>query len=47
MEDILSIYTQPYDPRFPLVCFDELPKTLTGKIRRIELREQARAASSD
>ena len=23
MEDILSVYTRPYDPRFPQVCFDE------------------------
>jgi hypothetical protein len=23
MEDVLSVYTLPYDPRYPVVCFDE------------------------
>jgi hypothetical protein len=25
MEDILDLYTEPYDPQYPLVCFDESP----------------------
>lgn len=33
MEDILSVYARPYGPRFPLVCFDELPKTLSAHAR--------------
>jgi transposase len=33
MEDILSVYTRPDDPRFPLICFDELPKTLRAHAR--------------
>ena len=33
MEDILSVYTRPYDPRRPQICFDELPKTLHGQVR--------------
>ena len=28
MEDILDVYTLPYDPRFPQVCMDELPVQL-------------------
>ena len=33
MEDILSVYTRPYDPRVPLVCFDEMPKPLRAHAR--------------
>jgi transposase len=33
MEDILSVYTRPADPRFPVVCFDELPKPLRAHAR--------------
>ena len=25
MEHLLWLYAQPYDPRFPVVCFDERP----------------------
>lgn len=28
MEDVLSVYTRPLDPRFPLICMDEGGKTL-------------------
>jgi hypothetical protein len=28
MEDVLTIYTQPYDPQRPLVCMDEASKQL-------------------
>lgn len=28
MEDVLSVYTRPYDPRYPVVCFDETNKQL-------------------
>lgn len=33
MEDVLSVYTRPYDPTRPQVCFDELPKPLRGNAR--------------
>lgn len=33
MEDILSVYTRPYDPLRPLICFDELPKQLLAHSR--------------
>lgn len=28
MEDVLSVYTRPYDPAYPVVCFDETSKQL-------------------
>ena len=28
MEDVLSVYTRPYDSRYPVVCFDESSKQL-------------------
>ncbi len=30
MEDILDIYAQPYDPKRPVLCFDERPCQLIG-----------------
>ena len=24
MEDVLDVYEQPYDPKRPVICFDEL-----------------------
>ena len=32
MEDILTLYEQPYDPLRPLVCFDERPCQLIGEV---------------
>jgi hypothetical protein len=31
MEQILWLYAQPYDPRYPVVCFDERPCFLLGE----------------
>ena len=28
MEDVLAVYERPYDPKRPLVCVDEVSKTL-------------------
>jgi hypothetical protein len=28
MEDVLAVYERPYDPQRPLVCVDEVSKTL-------------------
>jgi hypothetical protein len=25
MEDVLDVYAQPYDPAYPVICFDERP----------------------
>lgn len=33
MEDILEVYTRPYDPQRPLVCLDELPEQLLADVR--------------
>jgi hypothetical protein len=30
MEDVLDLYEQPYDPRRPVICFDERPCQLIG-----------------
>ncbi len=32
MEDVLDIYTRPYDPSYPWVCFDESSKQLVSEI---------------
>jgi len=33
MENVLEVYQRPYDPRFPLICMDELSKQLTIETR--------------
>ena len=33
MEDVLEVYTRPYDPRFPQVCMDESSKQLRAEVR--------------
>jgi hypothetical protein len=33
MEDVLDVYTQPYDPRRPQVCLDEASRQLLADIR--------------
>ena len=33
MEDVLEVYTRPYDKRFPQVCLDEAGKQLIGEVR--------------
>jgi hypothetical protein len=33
MEDVIRTYRLPYDPRFPVVCFDEACKQLFGEVR--------------
>jgi transposase len=34
MEEVLSIYTQPYDPERPVVCLDESSKQLIEEVRK-------------
>jgi hypothetical protein len=34
MEAILDLYAEPYDPRYPLVCFDESPYQLLSEGRQ-------------
>ena len=33
MEEVLQLYTRPYDSRYPLVCFDEISKQLVSETR--------------
>ena len=33
MEDVLAVYTRPYDPQRPQVCMDETSKQLVGEVR--------------
>ena len=32
MENVLTLYEQPYDPKHPVVCFDERPCQLIGDV---------------
>lgn len=32
MEDVLELYAQPYNPRYPQVCFDERPMQLLADV---------------
>jgi DDE superfamily endonuclease len=34
MEDVLDLYAQPYDARYPVVCFDETPYQLVEEVRQ-------------
>lgn len=34
MEEVLTVYTQPYDPQRPVVCVDETSKQLIEEVRR-------------
>ena len=34
MEDVLEVYTQPYDPKRPQVCMDETSKQLLSDLRQ-------------
>lgn len=38
MEDVLEVYTQPYDPLRPIVCLDETSRQLIEE-RRVPVRE--------
>ena len=33
MEDVLEVYTRPYDPRYPQVCLDESCRQVIGDVR--------------
>jgi len=33
MEDVLDVYAEPYDPKRPVVCFDESPRQLIAEVR--------------
>ena len=33
MEDVLDVYTRPYDPQHPTVCLDETSKQRVGEVQ--------------
>ena len=33
MEDVLDVYTRPYEPDYPVICFDETSKQLVSETR--------------
>lgn len=33
MEDILDLYAEPFDPAYPVVCFDEVPYQMVSETR--------------
>lgn len=47
MEDVLSVYTMPYDPCYPVVCMDESCKQLIGEVREPIAAAPGRAARID
>lgn len=34
MEDVLDLYNEPYDPKRPVICFDETPYQLIEEVRK-------------
>ncbi len=47
MEAILELYQRPYDPKRPLVCFDEKSVQLLAHIAPMRLAEPGQAARQD
>ncbi len=39
MEDVLEVYSRPYDERYPVVCMDEKPLQLLGEARKGHRKE--------
>lgn len=47
MEDVLDLYEEPYDPKRPVVCFDELPCQLVAETRTPQPAKSGRPARYD
>jgi len=47
MEDVLEVYRRPYDPRHPVVCFDETSRQLLGHARDPQPAQPGRPARQD
>jgi len=47
MEDVIQTYLRPYDPLFPVVCFDEACKQLFGEVCEPHLLEPGQPARQD
>jgi hypothetical protein len=47
MEDVIQTYLLPYDPKYPVVCFDEACKQLVGEVRPAQRAQPGKAARID
>jgi hypothetical protein len=47
MEDVIQTYQLPYDPRYPVVCFDEACQQLFGEVRPRRRAHPGRPAQVD
>jgi hypothetical protein len=47
MEDVLGVYTRPYDPRRPQVCLDETSRQLLGEVNPPHPLSPGRPARQD
>jgi DDE superfamily endonuclease len=47
MEDVIQTYMLPYDPQYPVVCFDEASRQLFGEVRSPEPARPGAAARVD
>ena len=47
MEDVLAVYTRPYDPRRPQVCLDETSRQLVAEVRPPRPAAPGRPARQD
>ena len=47
MEDVLSVYCRPYDPKKPQVCLDECSKHLLSDLTDIRIDTPDRAESHE
>jgi hypothetical protein len=45
MEDVLDLYDETYDPKKPVVCFDEMPYQMVASLYKAFEPEEARDAS--
>jgi len=47
MEDLLTLYAKPYDPKEPVICFDEKSKQLIEETRPIQNTKPGKARRKD
>lgn len=47
MEDVLEVYSRPYDSKYPIVCMDEASKQLVKEVRAPILVESGKAEKYD
>jgi transposase len=47
MEDVLDLYEEPYDPKKPVVCFDEMPYQMVAETRNPQPAKPGRPARYD